>query len=643
MKKLIFIGLFCFCSIISFGQNKLDSVLATIKQLTDSAKVDSVIRLSRLSSIADEGKSGLLYANWALTEARANGFKDLIPKARFYLASAYDDLGLHDSCAINYDRALVEMKGTKHENWDIHVYRNSISNYRNTGQYEKALNSGYNALNYFEELNDTVNIAWIYTSIGYVYDRMQEFEEAIKWHRKSLRLYQINDDMYMAYFVKGRIGVAYDDLAIYDSAHFYNLKALNYHIIQNDSFSIGQVSSNIGNTYIKQERWSKALEYLEPAYQIGKVHGDYGSFAIAAINLGNTHTNLGNYKKANEVLEIGLQSARMWGGRKFESEAYYRLHELFEKQQQFDSSLYYYKKHKSLEDTLYGLKKAEQIANMKTKYETEKKEQQIELQKISLLEKERKLESRQRTIFLLILISLLIIVVSVTAYKRIKAKKNAELQRLIIQEQERGLKAIFNAQEEERKRISKDLHDGVGQQLSGLKMAFQKLSGEINKHVPEKKEEIEKLTQIVSESADEIRSISHQMMPRALIELGLIDALEDMLSKSLGVSDIRYEFEHYGIEERLDERREVSLYRITQELINNIIKHSDANQVNVHLFKNKDRIILIVEDNGKGIYPANKEGHGLMNIKSRVNTLKGDVNLEPSPNSGTLATIRIPL
>ena len=93
----------------------------------------------------------------------------------------------------------------------------------------------------------------------------------------------------------------------------------------------------------------------------------------------------------------------------------------------------------------------------------------------------------------------------------------------------------------------------------------------------------------------------------------------------------------------MNNRVEISLYRITQELINNIIKHSNASYVSVQLFKNQDKVILVVEDNGVGINKRNEKGHGLLNIKNRVNTLNGEVNLEPSPNSGTLATIRIPL
>ena len=117
-----------------------------------------------------------------------------------------------------------------------------------------------------------------------------------------------------------------------------------------------------------------------------------------------------------------------------------------------------------------------------------------------------------------------------------------------------------------------------------------------------------------------------------------------MLEKSFSTSNIKYEFEHFGIKDRFKENIEVAIYRIAQELINNVIKHSSAHKVNVQLFKSGAFVMLIVEDDGTGINLANqKNGIGLMNISSRLDTLNGKVNFEPSPESGTLATVKIPV
>ncbi len=176
------------------------------------------------------------------------------------------------------------------------------------------------------------------------------------------------------------------------------------------------------------------------------------------------------------------------------------------------------------------------------------------------------------------------------------------------------------------------------------KMAFQQIAQSVTKTNPDKNAEMELLSRIITESAEEFRSISHQMMSRALSELGLIPAIEDMLEKSLSPNNFEYEFEHFGVEDRLPENIEISLFRILQELINNIVKHSKASHVSIQLPKNNHKIIMIVEDNGEGFKSYLKlTGHGLLNIKSRLNTVHGNVNYEPSSGSGTTATIRIPL
>jgi len=157
-------------------------------------------------------------------------------------------------------------------------------------------------------------------------------------------------------------------------------------------------------------------------------------------------------------------------------------------------------------------------------------------------------------------------------------------------------------------------------------------------------QETNKLVEILDASAQELRELSHKMMPRSLSESGLVPALEDMLENSLGNTNIKYQFEHFGITQRFDEDIEIAIYRIAQELINNVIKHSKASKVNVQLFKTGSDVLLIVEDNGQGMnITDHKKGIGLMNISSRLDTINGNVNFEPSPENGTLATIKIPV
>lgn len=639
--RLIFTSFLFLISFLACSQEIKESI-ESIATLPDSTQVDSMVRLSRLSAIADNPNLGVEQAKWAYNKALKEGFNKKLVMSRFYIARNFHQENNIDSALHHYSIALKEINENGNEHWRKFVVNNMCNLYRQKGEFKQAIQLVMGIIEEHGQQLDSVQISKFYSDLGYTYDRMKEFKTAIKYQRIALKFVGSKND-YFKNFIFCRIAIANDDLSRFDSAHYYNQKALKYYVENGDSIDVGPICSNIGNTYLKQKDWSKALTYLERAKRLNLAHGDDGNKAITFINLGTVYTELGRYKDAKNALNKGVDYSNSWNNSKFLSEAFFFKSKLFEKSNQLDSALYYFKEYKLVEDSLYNIEKINEIEEISAKYETEKKEQQIELQNAEISEKESAIKANQSVIFALIILTILIFVSAFALYKRYQGKKNLEVQQIKIEEQEKGLLAVFKAQEEERKRISKDLHDGIGQQLSGLKMAIQTISSRLLSKLPEEEEEFRKLAQIASDSADEVRTISHQMMPRALTELGLIEAISDMLDKSLSLTKIEYEFEHYGIENRLEENVEISLYRVTQELINNIIKHSSAKRVSVQLFKNKDKVILVVEDDGVGMNKSKTDGHGLLNMKNRINTLHGEMNLEPSPNSGTLATVRIPI
>ena len=155
------------------------------------------------------------------------------------------------------------------------------------------------------------------------------------------------------------------------------------------------------------------------------------------------------------------------------------------------------------------------------------------------------------------------------------------------------------------------------------------------------KPQIAQLNDLLTRSAEEVRTISHQMMPRALVDHGLIEAIDDLLKNSFTYSEIEYEFEYKNIYSRFGERIEITIYRILQELINNVLKHSNATLVNVQLYKTGNQLTLLVEDNGDGLKHDKPKGHGLQNIKSRLTIVNGKVNFETS--QGTTVFVSIPV
>ena len=208
-------------------------------------------------------------------------------------------------------------------------------------------------------------------------------------------------------------------------------------------------------------------------------------------------------------------------------------------------------------------------------------------------------------------------------HKRIATEKSRQKQI--------SIDAFIEGEEKEKARIGRELHDGIAQEIVGVKLAMHQ------QHADPKL--IDELTRI---SLD-IRNISHELMPLTLKEYGLKLAIEDICQKILAPSGIQYEIHSSLPDERMANKIEITLYRIFQELAHNIIKHSHATEVLVQLRKMNNHILLVVEDNGKGMTEEKKNGIGISNLTSRVQLLDGNLQYDSSDNEGTTAIVRVPV
>jgi len=182
-------------------------------------------------------------------------------------------------------------------------------------------------------------------------------------------------------------------------------------------------------------------------------------------------------------------------------------------------------------------------------------------------------------------------------YRRYKLRQESILKTALMKQHEHAVKAVIEAEENERQRIAQDLHDGVGQMMSAAKMNLSAFESEIDFQNQEQKNSLHNIIQLVDESCKEIRSVSHQMMPNALLKSGLASAVKEFLDK-IDNRIIKINLHTEGLQERLDSNTETVLYRVIQECVNNVIKHSGANNLDISLIKDADGIAATVEDNG---------------------------------------------
>ncbi len=515
--------------------------------------------------------------------------------------------------------------------------------------YEESLRCQLEALDIFIEMDNRPYMGMTYNNIANIYASMKNYEKMKEYTLEALHIFEDQQYPYGIAGSLGNLGVYYQRNGLPDSALFYMLQASVLFKESGALMDAANCENNIGVSYRSLGKMEEGLTHYLNAYKLSQEIGDVSGEAHYGANAGGALLSLKRYAEAQRYFLEALAHANENGINRVRRQCYDGLSSVAEATGNYPEALRYQDLVIQVSDSMFNQEQSRQVNEAEARYQNAKKTRDLarESEKRALAELEsetRKLQAETQKKWTLSLggLTLGIFFFGLYIVQRNKRIERGKRDAALIRERESGLKAVIHATEEERKRIAKDLHDGIGQQLGGLKLAWQKLGQSLPNEAQGSK--LKELTRILDDTADDVRSLSHQMMPKVLSELGLIPAIEDMLQKSLGNAQISYEFEHFGIETRPDEAVEITLFRISQELSSNIIRHAQANRVSVQLFRNKNHIILIVEDNGRGFdFEGHRAGIGLMNISSRLHTVGGEMNYSPGPVSGTVVTIRIPV
>lgn len=599
------------------------------------------------SFVFNNPDSALMFGRQALSLSRKLNNLGNEATAFNRMGVAFDVKHMPDSALLYYHQAVALSRGKEGEKATLAGAVNNIGLIHwNLGDLEKAVEFYVQSAELFEKLGNKNGLAHTYNNIGLVLWEDGNLNEALSYTNKALQLRkELNDKLGMAASYSN-LGLIFEDTGPIDSAIYYTELAIPLKEELNDAFGLAKSFHNLGYIFQTQKDYDRAEQHYRRALEASEGVGNQRGTA-------STLMHLGSILRLKMDLDASLDYLTQAESRCKADQDDKLLYKIYEQRglTHYDMGNYreaanHFWSSNALKDSVVTMEKSDALKELETKYRTAVKDKKIEEQERQVAE--ASLLAQRRNIYI-ILLALLLVILLLFGFSYIqftRRKAEGERDAVIISERERGLRAVISATEEERKRIAKDLHDGVVQELTGLKLRLQNQLRTVRMDESER-ESFNQTSSLLDESINELRNISHQMMPRALTELGLLPALDDLLEKAFGHTDIRFSFEHHRLENlRFEERVEVSLYRITQELINNIIKHAGAKAVSVQLLKTATHIVLVVEDDGKGFRyedEANRNGIGLMNISSRAKALNGEVNYTPSPQQGTVATIRIPI
>lgn len=616
--------------------DSLKGALATEKQ--PASQFELLIRLCEEYRLT-QPDSVLHYGTRAVNLAKTMADPALLPRAEIFLGSYYHARGKSDSALAIADKNIAWLQ----KRGDLksllgQYYSFSGLCLMKLDRKKDALERFYAALKTGEEAEDyniqgraQVNIGWVMMELG-------QSENAIESFRKALVTIQSHN------VLARNVGTIYNNMASsfgalnqLDSARKYSELGIQSAVNNNDIQSQANGHFILGTTYEKMGMYEDALQSFKTAQPLREKVGDPYFIVSDLAEIANLYSKMGRGEegiatslKALELAEQTSLTAKL-------PMIYTALAANYEANGDYKNANIAYKKLSDLKDSLYSDANPKALAEMEAKYETEKKEQQILLQRSELTRK-------NFTIIAISMLALLAALLTYSFYRRHQLKQKARMQTEILKQQELATRAVLEAEEKERQRIAKDLHDGVGQIMSAAKMNLSAFENELAFQNEEQRLKFEKIISLVDESCKEVRSVSHNMMPNALLKSGLASAIREFTDK-IDDKVIKIDLYSEGLNERLDTNVETVLYRVIQECVNNVIKHARANHLDISLIRDNDGISATVEDNGRGFDMADGakfEGLGLKNIRTRVEYLKGTVEYDSKPGKGTLVAIHVP-
>jgi two-component system, NarL family, sensor kinase len=521
-------------------------------------------------------------------------------------------------------------------------YSKLAHSYTELEDYQNALDYQLKALLIFRELGLKRNIAFTLNNINNLYDHVKNYDKIEVYATEAYKMLdELHDTLGMANSLH-YLGMAAEHKGDIKKALDLEKKALGLFMHGGDSTAMAGTYNNIGYFYRKLGNPDMGFVNYSEALKIAELIHDSVSAAMYSNNIANIFTDQKNFTEAEKYLNRALS----YGSRNREilSMIYRSLAEFYVRTNKPDLAAEYFDRTVNLKDSLFGSDLSRKLSEMQVRYEVDKREKEKEL-----LAKENQLKSAQLNRSRLIMIFLiagvvLLAVIFYLIYNRNRIRQQQRLQQELLVQQELRTKAVIEAEEHERVRIAKELHDGIGQQLSAAKLNISGLQGSSTSL--QNPELLSNAIVLLDDAVKEVRAVSHNMMANQLTEHGLGNAIRIFIEKLRNNGQFTIDLELVDLDQRFDSTAEIVIYRILQEIMSNVIRHASATHVTLQVVRDQSELIILAEDNGKGFDSTDRaklEGVGLNNIRSRVEYLNGTLTVDSHPGSGTTINIEIPL
>jgi len=562
------------------------------------------------------------------------------------LANVYNRMGQYDSALVHYHLGLVIREKLNQTQKVAGIYTNIATVLMRQNKFKEALEINFKTLKIFEDNNDELKICNVLGNIGNIYYELNQYKSAEQFLRKGLAIATaIKAPIPMSNILVNLGGIKFAEKQL-DSALYFFKEAEKIQTENNLPYNLSAVYNNIGKIYLEKKDFTQAISSYEKSLANRELLKDVYGIGLSLMNLGEVYKLKGDYLKSIYYLKKAEETFIPLHSYINLKQVYSYMAQLYESKNDYKQAIIYYQLYDNYKDSIYTKDNAEKMAEMQTKFETEKKDLEIAKQDAEIIASKAEVERKNILSLILVASIVVLLLLSYLLYNRYKLKQKAMMDAELFKQQELRSKAIIEAEEKERMRIARDLHDGVGQTLSAAKLNLSGLENKLQLKEQEVQSMLKNVIDLIDDSVKEVRAVSHSMMPNALLKSGLVTAVREFINKLSSIENLKIDLEINGLNERLNQQTETVLFRVLQEIVSNIIKHAQANYISIQLIKHEDEITMMIEDNGVG-FDTRKindfSGIGLKNIISRIEYLKGEVIFDSSIGKGTTVIIEIPL
>lgn len=644
-----------FCVLFPYNQVQARQIqkIDSLEQVYQASQVDSI----RIAA-AKELTFFYIFNNPSKAKTllkESISLAEKVGKNRAYY-ELYQNLGIYYDVNQQTDSSFVIfqeiLEASKAQNWsklEERSLNNLGMNSLNRSKYEDAIRYFDDALTLSRKNPESKEADWVnsLSNLGLANQELELYDQAIKYHLEALEIRKRMGNKGGMAISSANLGICYKLMGNQDEAIDYYKEAIAYAKEAGNLTLYHRVHDNLGSLYNGLGQYQDAISNLNTALDTSDGYKIDPKMELSILsNLAAAHIALGNRKEALAFANRGLKVLESQPElvnysltlKKSLAKIYFSMGDI-------DQGSKFLEEFEAVNREIFKEENAELLSDLQVKYEVEKKESQLALQQAELTEKNAVLQRNYFAFAALGLFLVLLVAIFIFYQNRNKRKQELLIKDREIRVKEAYIQASMESQEQERRRMAQDLHDGFGQYISALRLYVSQLKSEKTK--PELKTELVGRTdEVLDEMSKEISNVVYDLMPATLIRHGLMTALEDLAARISISQKAKLDLESRGITKRLDELVEINLFRICQEWINNVLKYSGAKQILIDLSVEEGIVRLNIFDDGRGFDPdvfLQSKGNGWRNLHTRADLLQAKVKLNTKPGvQGTELSVSFP-